>query len=84
MSKLLAILIASAFTFGSVGSFAMSHGGGADDEKKMEEVMDACKDLEGEAKDECEKMHAEDEGMTGEMKEGESMEGEAKEGEAKQ
>ncbi len=49
MSKLLAILIASAFTFGSVGSFAMSHGGGADDEKKMEEVMDACKVLEGEA-----------------------------------
>ena len=85
MSKLVAILIASAFTFASAGSFAMSHGGGAEDEKKMEEAhemmgegMDACKDMEGEAKDECEKMHAEDEGMTGEMQEGEAMEGEAK------
>lgn len=36
MSKLLSILIAAVFATVSVGSFAMSHGGAAKDEMKME------------------------------------------------
>lgn len=70
MSKLVALMMAAAFAFASAGAFAMSHGGGAKDETKMEEAgemkdgaMEACKDMDGEAKDECEKMHAEDEAM---------------------
>ena len=83
MSKLVALLMTAAFAFTSAGAFAMSHGGGAKDETKMEEagemkdgmkhemsdeMMDQCKDLQDEAKDECEKMMEEDEAMKGEKK----------------
>ena len=62
MSKLLSVLIAAVFATASVGSFAMSHGGAAKDEKKMEEKKadpKATTEMKGEKTDEKKEMKEE-------------------------
>ncbi len=83
MSKLVTLLIASAFAFASAGAFAQSDSSDAPaDETKMEEQHDMtdgaaqdCEALTGEAKDDCEQAREEDKAMSGEP-EGEKMDGE--------
>lgn len=83
MSKLVTLLIASAFAFASASTFAQSDSTDAPaGETKMEEQHDMtegaeqdCEALSGEAKDDCEQAMEEDRAMSGEM-EGEKTEGE--------
>ncbi|MBT9508142.1 hypothetical protein [Rhodoferax sp.] len=59
MSKLLSVLIATAFATASVGSFAASHGGAMSDKDKADK-MAACKKMDAKADDkmkaECKKL----------------------------
>lgn len=59
MSKLLSLLIATAFATASVGSFAAAHGGAPKDDKKMEEKKVDCSKtdkMDDKTKAECKKM----------------------------